>query len=149
MTRTTIIVAVAAFVSIAVTPSAYAQYGGAYGGGGTDTTSQLLIAGRLPVDPAKQPADATVVRLKLNGKLYTMALDIQAARDDLKSEATYDTTNDLYRAMVTKQLEVVGDASLPDQVAKAVELSRPIELEGYVYHRTTPYFVVQSVRDAH
>ena len=57
---------------------------------------------------------------------------------------------DLYRLILSKRLEVVGDQKLRTQIAAAAAAnpSKPVVVDGFVYDRMTPYLVLVSVGDA-
>jgi hypothetical protein len=107
----------------------------------------LKVAGRIPVDEAKLPKDAKVVRLRVNGNTIAMRLDTEVASADLKFGPGQEYAKELYRSVLTKRIEVIGDAALRDQIVQAAAQSKIVEIEGYVFDRTSPYLVVRTVSE--
>ena len=123
--------------------------GGPGGLGPTFTMPQrfrdLNVVGRVGIDPSKQPPDATIVQLRLDGQEIPMRLDTETQGADLVFNPNDAYARDLYRSITTKRVEVVGQQNLRDEVAQAAEQSRPLQIEGYVFDRTSPYFVLKAV----
>jgi hypothetical protein len=105
----------------------------------------LNVTGRVGVKPGSQPLHSTTIRLTLDGHEIPMQLDteLQSAELQFNPDDTY--ARDLYRSILTKRVEVVGRQNLRDQIAEAAEQSKPLQIEGYVFDRTSPYLVVKSV----
>ena len=112
---------------------------------------ELNMAGRVPADPTKLPKGARVVTLRVNGREIPMALDAESFRGELHFDPTSDYGRELYHSMLTKPIEVVGDENLRSQIARVAASptgSKPIEINGYVFDRLSPYLVLRSVSAA-
>jgi hypothetical protein len=106
----------------------------------------LNVTGQVGVRPGSQPLHATMVRLSLDGREIAMRLDTETQGAELEFNPGDAYARDLYRSILTKRVEVVGRQDLRDQIAQAAEQSRPLLIEGYVFDRTSPYFVIKSVK---
>ncbi|MGO9603647.1 MAG: hypothetical protein ACLQAT_09665 [Candidatus Binataceae bacterium] len=106
----------------------------------------LNVTGKVGVDQSKLPPSAPVVRLRLDGQDITMRLNTEEQSAELQFDPNASYAQDLYRSILTKRIEVVGQQSLRDEIAQAAAQSKPIEVEGYVFDRLSPYFVVKSVK---
>jgi hypothetical protein len=107
---------------------------------------ELAIAGRVAT-ASMLPRGATLVRLRLNGRIIPMALDTEVANAELGANPANDYGKALYYSVLKKQMVVIGNAELCNQVAAAADSSKPLVLQGYVFDHTNPYFVVRSVSD--
>ena len=113
---------------------------------------QLKLAGRIPTDPAKEPAGARIVRLSVNGEIVPMALDTETTSGELQfdpGDSNYG--RQLYQAILTKPITVVGDERLRSEITEAASNTanpRVLKIDGYVFDRLSPYMVVRSVEDA-
>jgi len=106
----------------------------------------LNVTGQVGVKQANLPQGATVVRLSLNGQEIPMRLDTELQTAELQFDPNNGYARDLYRSILTKRVEVVGEQELRDQLAQAAQQSKPLQIEGYVFDRTSPYFVIKSVK---
>jgi hypothetical protein len=106
----------------------------------------LNLAGRVGVDVSKLPPDAKVVRLHLDGREIPMRLDTEFHSAELQFEPEASYGRDLYRAILTKRVEVVGAANLRGELQSAAEHGRQAEVEGYVFDLSSPYLVLKSVK---
>lgn len=124
--------------------------GGPGGLGPTFTMPQRFrdvnVVGRVGIDPSKQPPNARIVELRLDGQEIPMRLDTETQGADLEFNPDDAYARDLYRSITTKRVEVVGQQDLRNEIAQAAEQSKPLQIEGYVFDRTSPYFVVKSVK---
>ena len=109
---------------------------------------ELKLAGQVPAVPEKLPSGARIVQLRVNGQNVPMALDSELGSGELEFEPGERYAEDLYKAVLTKSVAVVGDAQLRDRIIAAAGKSQPIEIEGAVFNTATPYFIVKSVEDA-
>jgi hypothetical protein len=119
--------------------------------GASQRFRDLKIAGRIPADPAKLPSGARIVQLRVNGQTVPMALDTEVANSgDLQFDPSYGYGRDLYRSMLSRPVTVVGDEALRNQIMQAASdpKSAPMEVDGYIFDRLSPYFVVRSVAEA-
>jgi hypothetical protein len=105
----------------------------------------LKLSGRIGVDPSKIPAGAQVVQLRLDGTLYPMVVESSSLSGGDLQQRGYITTKELYRSALQKELTVVGNSDLRRQIASSGSGGQPMEVEGYVFNRVSPYFVVRSV----
>ncbi len=108
----------------------------------------LSLAGHVGVDVSKLPPDAKVVRLYLDGRNIPMRLDteLHSAEVQFAPEASYG--RDLYRAILTKRVEVVGAADLRGALQSAADNHQQVEVEGYAFNLSSPYLVLKVVRKA-
>jgi hypothetical protein len=106
----------------------------------------LNVTGRVGVKPGSQPLHSTVIRLTLDGHEIPMQLDTELQSAELQFNPDDSYARDLYRSILTKRVEVVGQQNLRDQIAEAAEQSKPLQIEGYVFDRTSPYLVVKGVK---
>jgi hypothetical protein len=109
---------------------------------------ELKLAGQVPAVPEKLPSGARIVQLRVNGQSVPMALDSELGSSELEFEPGERYAEELYKAVLTKSVAVVGDAQLRDRIIDAAGKSQPIEIEGAVFNTATPYFIVKSVEDA-
>lgn len=106
----------------------------------------LNVTGMVGVKPGSQPLHSTTIRLTLDGHEIPMRLDTELQGADLQFNPDDSYARELYRSILTKRVEVVGQENLRDQIAEAAEQSKPLQIEGYVFDRTSPYLVVKSVK---
>jgi hypothetical protein len=106
----------------------------------------LNVTGRVGVKPGSQPLHATTIRLTLDGHEIPMQLDTEVQSAELEFNPDDSYARDLYHSILTKRVEVVGRQNLRDQIAAAAEESKPLQIEGYVFDRTSPYLVVKAVK---
>ncbi len=112
---------------------------------------QLKLAGRIPTDPAKEPAGARIVRLRVNGEIVPMALDTETASGELQFDPDSNYGRQLYQAILTKPITVVGDERMRSQIIEAASNPtnpRVMKIDGYVFDRLGPYMVLRSVESA-
>ena len=106
----------------------------------------LNVTGRVGVKPGSKPLHSTMIRLTLDGHEIPMQLDTELQSAELQFNPDDSYARDLYRSILTKRVEVVGQENLRDQIAEAAEQSRPLQIEGYVFDKTSPYLVVKAVK---
>ncbi len=105
---------------------------------------ELHIAGKVAAG-ATLPPGATLVQLRVNGRIIPMALDTRMATEQLGANPSDEYNKSLYNSVLYKQMVVIGNADLRNQITAAADSSTPLVLHGYVFDRTSPYFVVRSV----
>ena len=106
----------------------------------------LNVTGMVGVKPGSQPLHSTTIRLTLDGHEIPMQLDTELQSAELQFNPDDSYARDLYRSILTKRVEVVGQENLRDQIAEAAEQSKPLQIEGYVFDKSSPYLVVKSVK---
>jgi hypothetical protein len=106
----------------------------------------LTVTGMVGVKPGSRPLHSTTIRLTLDGHEIPMRLDTELQSAELQFNPDDSYARDLYRSILTKRVEVVGQENLRDQIAEAAEQSKPLQIEGYVFDRSSPYLVVKSVK---
>jgi len=106
----------------------------------------LNVVGQVGIDPSRQPPTATIVQLRLDGQEIPMRLDTETQGADLEFNPNDAYARDLYRSIQTKRVEVVGEPDLRNEIAQAAAQSKPLQIEGYVFDKTSPYFVIKSVK---
>jgi hypothetical protein len=111
---------------------------------------ELKLAGQVPANPDRLPSGARIVQLRVNGQMVPMALDSELGGSDLEFNPGNRKAEDLYHALLTKQVAVIGDEKLRNQIVQAASENgtQALEIQGYVFNQTTPYFVVKSVEAA-
>ena len=106
----------------------------------------LNVTGMVGVKPGSKPLHSTMIRLTLDGHEIPMQLDTERQSSELQFNPDDSYARDLYHSIMTKRVEVVGQENLRDQIAEAAEQSKPLQIEGYVFDRMSPYLVVKSVK---
>jgi hypothetical protein len=106
----------------------------------------LNVVGQVGIDPSRQPPNATIVQLRLDGQEIPMRLDTETQGAELEFNPNDAYARDLYRSITTKRVEVVGEQDLRNEIAQAAGQSKPLQIEGYVFDQTSPYFVIKSVK---
>jgi hypothetical protein len=109
---------------------------------------ELKLAGQVPAIPEKLPSGSRIVQLVVNGQTIPMALDTEMGSADLDFDPDSRYAEDLYRAILTRNVAVVGDGELRQKIIDAAGKSQPIEVQGRAFNSTAPYFVVTSVEAA-
>ncbi len=105
----------------------------------------LTVVGDVGLKESDLPAGATIVRLRVDGHDVFMRLDTELNGADLQFDPNAGYARDLYRSILTKRIEVVGQQDLRDRIMASADKAQPIKVQGYVFDRTSPFFVVKSV----
>ena len=105
----------------------------------------LTVVGAVGLKESDLPAGAKIVRLRVDGRDVFMRLDTELNGADLQFDPNAGYARDLYRSILTKRIEVVGQQGLRDQIMASADKAQPIKVEGYVFDRTSPFLVVKSV----
>ncbi len=115
-----------------------------------DHYHEIKIVGRLARDESGFTIDRQIVRMRVDGRDIPMSINGDAISENLQFDQGDELGQDLYRLILSKRLEVVGDQKLRTQIAKAAAAnpSKPVVVDGFVYDRMTPYLVLVSVGDA-
>jgi hypothetical protein len=106
----------------------------------------LNLAGQVGIDLTKLPPDAKIVRLYLDGREIPMRLDTELHSGTLVFEPEPSYGRDLYRAVLSKRVEVVGAPQLRDALRDAAANRAQTQVEGYVFNLSSPYLVLKSVK---
>jgi hypothetical protein len=111
---------------------------------------EIKIIGRLAKDESGLSIDRQIVRMRVDGRDIPMSINGDAMSDSLQFDQGDELGQILYRLILSKRLEVVGDQKLRAQIANAASAnpSKPVVVDGFVYDRMTPYLVLVSVGDA-
>jgi hypothetical protein len=113
---------------------------------------EIKLVGRFSQDESGLTIDRQIVRMRVDGRTIPMSIDGDAMSNSLQLDQGDELGQNLYRLILSRQLEVVGDQKLRAQIANAAAAnpaaSKPIEVDGFVYDRMTPYLVLVSVGDA-
>jgi hypothetical protein len=111
---------------------------------------EIKIIGRLAKDESGLSIDRQIVRMRVDGRDIPMSINGDAMSDSLQFDQGDELGQILYRLILSKRLEVVGDPKLRTQIANAAAAnpSKPVVVDGFVYDRMTPYLVLVSVGDA-
>ena len=115
-----------------------------------DHYHEIKIIGRLAKDESGLSIDRQIVRMRVDGRDIPMSINGDAMSDSLQFDQGDELGQILYRLILSKRLEVVGDQKLRTQIANAAAAnpSKPVVVDGFVYDRMTPYLVLVSVGDA-
>jgi len=86
-------------------------------------------------------------RLRVNGHVIPMVLDTGLARANPRFAWTHHHARELYRAIRTSRIRVIGDPNLKRQIVQAAAQSKPLEVRGYVFLSAgrSPYMVVREI----
>ena len=111
---------------------------------------EIKLIGHLAKHESGLTVDRQIVRRRVDGRAIPMSIDGDPMSDSLQFDQGDELGQILYRLILSKRLEVVGDQKLRAQIAKRRERirSKPIVVDGFVYDRMTPYLVLVSVGDA-
>ena len=111
---------------------------------------EIKIVGRLAKDESGFTIDRQIVRMRVDGRDFPMSINGDAMSDSLQFDQGDELGQILYRLILSKRLEVVGDQKLRTRIANAATAnpSKPVVVDGFVYDRMTPYLVLVSVADA-
>ncbi|MFZ1888482.1 MAG: hypothetical protein WAU33_10650 [Candidatus Binataceae bacterium] len=111
----------------------------------TQQFRNLNVVGDVGMKESELPTGAKIVRLRVDGHDVYMRLDTELSNAELQFDPNASYARDLYRAILTKRIEVVGQQDLRDQIMASADKSQPIKVQGYVFDRTSPFLVVKSV----
>jgi len=109
---------------------------------------ELKVAGQVPADPTRLVNDARIVQLRVNGHIIPMALDTELVGGELQFLPNEAYGRDLYKAMMTRRIEVVGESNLRQEIVEAASdpgNPKPLQVQGYVFDRLSPFLVLRSV----
>jgi hypothetical protein len=113
---------------------------------------EIKRVGRVVADGSGLTIDQQIVRMRVDGRTIPMSINGDATSNSLQFDQGDEQGQNLYRLIVSRQLEVVGDQKLRTQIMTAAAANpahaKPIQVDGYVYDRMTPYLVLVSVGDA-
>lgn len=111
---------------------------------------EIKLIGRLTQDESGLTVDRQIVRMRVDGRSIPMSIDGDEMSNSLQFDQGDELGQNLYRLILSKQLEVVGNQQLRTRIADAAAANRSkqIVVDGFVYDRTTPYLVLVSVGDA-
>jgi len=115
-----------------------------------DHYHEIKIVGRLARDESGFSIDRQIVRMRIDGRDIPMLINGDAMSESLQIDQGDELGQNLYRLILSKRLEVVGDQKLRAQISTAAMAnpSKPVVVDGFVYDRVTPYLVLVSVGDA-
>jgi len=111
---------------------------------------EIKLIGRFTQDESGLTVDRQIVRMRVDGRSIPMSIDGDQMSNSLQFDQGDELGQNLYRLILSKQLEVVGNQQLRARIADAAAANRSkqIVVDGFVYDRTTPYLVLVSVGDA-
>jgi hypothetical protein len=111
---------------------------------------EIKLTGRFTQDESGLTVDRQIVRMRVDGRSIPMSIDGDEMSSSLQFDQGDEMGQNLYRLILSKQLEVVGNQQLRARIADAAAASRTkqIVVDGFVYDRTTPYLVLVSVGEA-
>ena len=106
---------------------------------------RLNVTGLVGISEKKPISNNPIVRLGLDGHDIPMRLDTQLDGVVLQFDLNENYARDLYQSILTKRIEVVGPQELRDQIKQAADQWKPLEIQGYIFGRTSPFLVVKAV----
>lgn len=111
---------------------------------------EIKLIGRLAKDQSGLTIDQQIVRMRVDGHSIPMSINGDAISATLQFDQGDELGQVLYRLILSKELEVVGDPKLRTQIAEDAAANPPkqVLVDGFVYDRVTPYLVLVSVHDA-
>lgn len=111
---------------------------------------EIKLIGRLAKDQSGLTIDQQIVRMRVDGHSIPMSINGDAISSTLQFDQGDELGQVLYRLILSKELEVVGDQKLRTQIAEDAAANPPkqVLVDGFVYDRVTPYLVLVSVHDA-
>jgi len=112
---------------------------------------EIKLIGRFVEAPSGLTVDQQIVRMRVDGRTIPMSIDGDEMSNSLQLDQGDELGQNLYRLILSRQLEVVGDKKLRTQITSAAANpanARPIQVDGFVYDRMTPYLVLVSVSHA-
>ncbi|HEV7988560.1 MAG TPA: hypothetical protein VGP23_08740 [Candidatus Binataceae bacterium] len=111
---------------------------------------EIKLIGRFTQDESGLTVDRQLVRMRVDGRSIPMSIDGDQMSNSLQFDQGDELGQNLYRLILSKQLEVVGNQQLRARIADAAAANRSkqIVVDGFVYDRTTPYLVLVFVGDA-
>ena len=105
----------------------------------------LNITGLIGISEKKPISNDPIVHLGVDGHDIPMRLDTQLDGVVLQFDLNENYARDLYQSILTKRIEVVGPQELRDQIEQASAQWKPLEIQGYIFGRTSPFLVVKAV----
>jgi len=105
----------------------------------------LNVTGLVGISEKRPISNGPIVRLGLDGRDIPMRLDTQLDGVELQFDLNENYARDLYQSVLTKRIEVVGPQELRDQIEQAADQWKPLEIQGYIFGRTSPFLVVKAV----
>jgi len=105
----------------------------------------LNISGLIGISEKNPISSGPIVQLRLDGRDIPMRLDTQLDGVELQFDLNENYARDLYESILTKRIEVVGAQELRDQIVQAADKWKPLEIQGYIFGRTSPFLVVKAV----
>ena len=105
----------------------------------------LNVTGLVGISEKKPISSGPIVQLRLDGCDIPMRLDTQLDGVELQFDLNENYARDLYQSILTKRIEVVGPQKLRDQIEQAADQYKPLEIQGYIFGRTSPFLVVKAV----
>jgi len=113
---------------------------------------EIRLIGLFARDESGFTIDQQTVWMRVDGRTIPMRINGDAMSTSLQFDQGDELGQTLYRLILSRQLQVVGDSKLRAQIFKSAAASpanaRPVVVDGFVYDRTTPYLVLVSVGDA-
>jgi hypothetical protein len=111
---------------------------------------EIKLIGRLAKDQSGLTIDQQIVRMRVDGRSIPMSINGDAISSSLQFDQGDELGQMLYRMILSKELNVVGDPKLRNQIMEDAAATPPkqVLVDGFVYDRTTPYLVLVSVEDA-
>ncbi len=106
---------------------------------------QLDIVGDVGLSESQLPGNAQIVHLRVDGHDVYMRLDTELNNADLQFDPNAHYARELYRSILAKRIEVVGQQDLREKIIFSANTSRPIQVQGYVFDITSPFLVLKSV----
>jgi hypothetical protein len=106
--------------------------------------NRLNVTGLIGISEKNPISNGPIVQLDLGGRDIPMRLDTQLDGVELQFDLNENYARDLYESILTKRIEVVGPQELRDQIEQAADQWKPLEIQGYIFGRATPFLVVKA-----
>src|SRR5208337_2680487 len=77
---------------------------------------EIRLVGRVTRDESGLTIDQQIVRMRVDGRTIPMSINGDAMSDSLQLDQGDELGQDLYRLILSRQLQVVGDRKLRDRI---------------------------------
>jgi hypothetical protein len=106
----------------------------------------LKVSGYVESPGRKLPSNFRILRLRVNGMIIPMLLGPEGTTPPRLIFGPNDTyARRLFRAILQKQITVIGDEFMRERIVRAARLKVHVEVEGYVFDSLSPYMILRSV----
>jgi len=121
-------------------PTSFFPPSGVSGGEGR---RELKVRGRVLKDGETAQPGTEIVHLRFKNSTVAMALESPAPPGDISLSRQDEYARDLYRAIVTKEVQVIGSDAELARLEHPDSSNGRVQVEGYVFNRSNPYLVIE------